>query len=273
MPSRGFLKVFQESRLADNFFEKYQISGIKGLPKYAQLREAILAAIKDGYWKPGAKLPPEGKLMQEIPFSLGTVQKALRSLVEEGAIVRRQGLGSFVSQGQRQMDLPWHLRFAGDKEGEYLPVYPKVVLRRKEATPGPWADLLGNPKDSFLQIDRIMNIGNEFLVYSKFFASRKKLGEFLKKPVVELEKTNFKTILRRDYNLTITRMTYNLRIIPLPPEVCRAVKVQEGMIGLVMEILAHSGRKNPVYYQELFLPPNNRKLYISDLSNTLDYWI
>jgi GntR family transcriptional regulator len=259
--------------LADNFFGKYQVSGIKGLPKYAQLREALLAAIKDGYWKPGSKLPPEGQLMQETPFSLGTVQKALRSLVEEGAIVRRQGLGSFVSQDQRQMDLPWHLRFAGDKEGEYLPVYPKVVLRSKKISPGLWAGLLGNQKDSFLQIDRIMNIGNEFLVYSKFFTSRKKFGGFLKKSVAELEKTNFKTILRRDYNLTITRMTYNLRILPLPPEICRAIKVQEGMIGLVMEILAHSGRKNPLYYQELFLPPNNRKLHISDLSNIFDRWI
>ena len=122
----------------NNFFEKYQVSGVKGLPKYAQLREAILAAIKDSHWKPGAKLPPEGKLVSDTPFSLGTVQKALRSLVEVGAIVRRQGMGSFVAQDQRQMDLPWHLRFVGDKEEKYLPVFPKVVMRRNEVRPGPW---------------------------------------------------------------------------------------------------------------------------------------
>jgi len=259
--------------LPNNFFEKYQISSIKGLPKYAQLREALLAAIQDRYWKPGSKLPPEGQLVRETPFSLGTVQKALNSLVDEGVIVRRQGMGSFVAQDQRQMDLPWHLRFVGDKKEEYLPVFPKVVLRRNEIRPGPWARLLGKPRDSFLQIDRVMNIGNEFLVYTKFFTSRKKFGGFLKKPVEELEKTNFKTILRRDYNLTVTRMTYNLRIIPLPPEICRAIKAQEDTIGLVMEILAISGNKNPVYYQELFLPPNNRKLHISDLTNIPEYWI
>jgi GntR family transcriptional regulator len=259
--------------LSDNFFEKYRISGIKGLPKYAQLREALLAAIRDGYWKPGSKLPPEGQLALDTPFSLGTVQKALRSLVEEGAIIRRQGMGSFVSHDQRQMDLPWHLRFAGDREEKYLPVYPKVVLRRKDVSPGPWAVLLGNRKDSFVQIDRVMNIGNEFLVYAKFFANGKKFGGFLKKPVEELEKTNFKTILRRDYNQTITRMTHNLRVIPLPPEICRDIRVREETVGLVMEILALSGTKNPVYYQELYIPPNNRKLHISDLSNIPEYWI
>jgi GntR family transcriptional regulator len=259
--------------LVNNFFEKYQISSIKGLPKYAQLREALLAAIQDGHWKPGSKLPPEGQLVRDTPFSLGTVQKALNSLVEEGIIVRRQGLGSFVSQVQQQMDRPWHLRFVSDKEGAYLPVYPKVVLRRKDVKPGLWAPLLGNKKDSFLQIDRVLNIGREFLVYAKFFANGKKFGEFLKKSNEELEKTNFKTILRRDHNQTITRMTHNLRILPLPSEVCRAIKVREETVGLVMEILAVSGTKNPVYYQELYIPPNNRKLHISDLSNISEYWI
>lgn len=259
--------------MANNFFEKYQISSIKGLPKYAQLREALLAAIQDRHWKPGSKLPPEGQLVRETPFSLGTVQKALNSLVDEGMIVRRQGLGSFVSPEQRQMDLPWHLRFVGDREEKYLPVYPRVVLRRKEVRPGPWAYLLGNNKDLFIQIDRVMNIGNKFLAYSKFFANGKKFGRFLKKSIEELEKTNFKTILRRDYNVIIARMTYNLRITPLPPEICRAIKVPEDTIGLVMEILAISERKNPVYYQELFIPPNNRKLHISDLSNIPAYWI
>jgi len=259
--------------LANIFFEKYKVRGIKGLPKYAQLREALLAAIKDGYWKPGSKLPPEGQLALETPFSLGTVQKALRSLVEEGAIIRRQGMGSFVSQDQRQMDLPWHLRFVGDREEKYLPVYPKVVLRRKEVRPGPWARLLGKAGNPYLQIDRLMNIGNEFLVYTKFFTSRKKFGGFLKKTMEELEKTNFKTILRRDHNVIIARMTYNLRITPLPPEICRTIKVPEDTFGLVMEILAISESKNPVYYQELFIPPNNRKLHISDLSNIPEYWI
>jgi len=186
--------------LPNNFFEKYQISSIKGLPKYAQLREALLAAIQDRYWKPGSKLPPEGQLVRETPFSLGTVQKALNSLVDEGVIVRRQGMGSFVAQDQRQMDLPWHLRFVGDKKEEYLPVFPKVVLRRNEIRPGPWARLLGKPRDSFLQIDRVMNIGNEFLVYTKFFTSRKKFGGFLKSRL----KKSKKLISKRSFAAIIT---------------------------------------------------------------------
>ena len=89
-----------------NFYEKYQIVKIAGLPKYAQLREALRAAIEDAYWAPGAQLPPEAELAQTTPFSLGTVQKALQALVEEGIVIRRQGYGSFVSEKRREMYKP-----------------------------------------------------------------------------------------------------------------------------------------------------------------------
>ena len=259
--------------MGPNFFEKYQVPNIKGLPKYAQLREVLFAAIKDGYWGPGSKLPPEGKLIRSTPFSLGTVQRALRSLVEEGAIVRRQGLGTFVVEDQKRMDMPWHCRFTSDKEGEYLPVYPKIVLRKKEAGSGLWDGVLGANRGKIIQIDRIMNIGNEFSVYSRFFISRKKFAGLLKKTNRELERTNFKTILRREYNQVISHMNYNLRFISFPSEICRAIKVREGVVGMLMEIVASSGRQRPIYYQELYIPPNKRKLHISDSSNIPEYWI
>ena len=40
--------------MEDNFYFKYQSVKIDGLQKYAQLREALRAAIEDGYWLPGS---------------------------------------------------------------------------------------------------------------------------------------------------------------------------------------------------------------------------
>ena len=255
-----------------NFFNKYQMIKIEGLPKYVQLREALRAAIEDDYWQPGSQLPPEVEISRNVPFSLGTVQKALKALVEEGVLVRRQGYGTFVIENRRQMDKPWHCRFAGNEKGSFLPVYPKVVLQTNIKSQARWAQLLNKESDKIIQIDRIMDIGHEFLVYIKFFLNGERFGKFIKKSIEELESTNFKSILRQEYNLPITEMSYILRITTLPADICQAIEVSEGTVGLVYEIVASSGPKYPVYYQEIYIPPNQRKLYISDSSNIPQYW-
>jgi len=254
-----------------NFLDEYLSAGISGLPKYVQLREALRSAIKDGNWGPGAQLPPEAELARAVPFSLGTVQKALKALVEEGVVVRRQGHGTFVAEERRRMDAPWHCRFSSDEEGVFLPVYPKLLLRKRIKGQAPWARLLNPKNSSIIQIDRTIGIGQEFSVYSKVFLNGDRFGGFLDKTIEELESTNFKNILRREYNLPITRMSHELRMITIPAHICRAIEIPPQTFGLLLQIVASSGQKNPVYYQEIFIPPNKRKLYISDSSNVPEY--
>jgi GntR family transcriptional regulator len=258
--------------VGDRFYLKYKPAKIDGLPKYAQLREALRAAIEDGYYSPGSQLPPETELVRVTPFSLGTVQKALKTLVEEGVVIRRQGHGSFVAENTREMDKPWHCRFASDVEGSFLPVYPKVFLLKKISSNTWWRRLLNKDTKNIIQIDRLADIGHEFFVYIKFFLNGDKFDKFLQKPIEDLERSNFKTILRQEYNLPTTHMSYTLRVTELPAEISRAIKVAKKTIGLVYEIVASSGKMNPVYYQEIYIPPNKRKLYISDSSNIPLYW-
>ena len=259
--------------MGQKFFDKYGASPISGLPKYIQLREALVAAIADGFWKPGEKLPPEVEIARKTPFSLGTVQKAMGALVKERLIIREQGRGTFVAEKRVQMDIPWHCRFVGDEEGRFLPVYPKVLLRRRVPGEQTWARLLNPEARSFIQIDRLIKIGEEFSVYSKFYLDGDRFGTFMEKSNEELERTNFKTLLHHEFKIPITHMAYTLRITELPKDICRVIRVPKGTAGLIFDIVANSGQKNPVYYQELYIPPNQRKLHISDSSNIPEYWI
>ena len=79
------------------FLDKYRPADIPGLPRYAQLRETLLAAIDDGHWEPGSRIPNEAALASMTPYSLGTVQKAMRDLAQRGVIVLRRGEGTFVA--------------------------------------------------------------------------------------------------------------------------------------------------------------------------------
>lgn len=255
-----------------DFFQTYGKPYIAGLPKYAQLREAFRMAIEDGYWKDGEKLPPEIGLAETTPFSLGTVQKAMRALVKEGIIERRPGSGTFVAVDRRQMYDPWHFRFTKDGEQNFLPVYPKVISKKIISSEEPWARLINPSSERIIQINRIIAIGEIFLVYSRFFLAADKFSGFLKKTPKDLESVNFKTILRHEYNLSIRYLNHIVQMAEFPPEVAEAVRVPVGTVGILLSIVALSCLKAPTYYQEVFIPPNDLKLHISDSSFIPERW-
>lgn len=247
-----------------DFLEHFQQPRVAGLPKYAQLREALFSAIKGGYWKPGDKLPTEIELADATPYSLGTVQKALRALVDEGLVIRRQGHGTFVAEGRKSMDEPWHLRFLGSNRNKFLPLFPRVILRQRISEQGPWTARLEQRGDNIIRIDRIISVNGEFNVYSKFFANADKFGNLLEMPLQELDTENFKAYLCRQFNLAITGFSQTLALISLPDAICKAIGVKMQAPGLRMEVVAYAGRSNPIYYQELFIPENAHQLLVSD---------
>lgn len=66
-------------------------------PLYLQVRDALVQKIVVGHWKPGAPLPNEGQLAQQLGISVGTVRKALDVMEVERIVTRRQGRGTFVN--------------------------------------------------------------------------------------------------------------------------------------------------------------------------------
>lgn len=250
----------------DNFYHRYRSPNQPGLPKYAQLRQAIIRALEEGYWGAGSKLPTEVELTKLTPFSLGTVQRAFRALVEEGIIERRQGHGSFVAEGPHEMEDPLHCRFLADDGLSWQPVFPRVVGRRRLRRPGPWAPYLGHRGAEIFCIDRVIGIGGEFSVFSSFYADAERLRLLLDKPVSELKGANFKALLRRELRLPVTGLEQTARVAEFPARVCREIGVQSGTTGMILQIAARSGSAIYVYYQELFIPPNPRVLAISRAS-------
>lgn len=247
-----------------DFFDRFGRAPLRGLPKYAQLREAMMAAIDSGYWTLGEKLPTEAELVRCTPFSLGTVQRALRSLVEEGFITRAQGSGTYVSDSRQRMEAPWHCRFLNDDGSGFLPVFPKLVVRKRVRQRGPWSAYIDPDAGEVIQIDRRLGIDDEFFVYSRLFMSAPRFGRLLNKSIKEIEGANLKTLIRRDFHLPITQIGQRISMARFPGDVCRAIKVPGGTLGTIMEGVAMAGTRINVYYQQLYIPPNDKRLIVSD---------
>lgn len=68
------------------------------LPLYYQIKEHLLKLIQTGALQPNDLLPAETQLAAGYGVNRLTVRQAISELVNEGLLVRRQGVGTFVAE-------------------------------------------------------------------------------------------------------------------------------------------------------------------------------
>ncbi|HVZ46895.1 MAG TPA: GntR family transcriptional regulator [Ramlibacter sp.] len=230
-----------------------------GRPKYQRCADALVEAIRRGVWRPGDRLPAEDELAGLTPFSLGTVQRALRDLSEQGLVVRQHGLGSFVADPPRELHDPWHCRFLADDGRTILPIYSQAVQRIMISEPGPWTDFLGADA-KVMRLDRIVIVNDEFRISSRFYADRALLKKLYDMPMERLNGANFKRLIVNQCQLPITHITHHAKVKVFDDEACAQIGVESGYRGLFMFAFARAGRDRPVYYQEFFVGPTDRAM-------------
>lgn len=234
-----------------------------GAPKYIRLTNALIDAINAGHWRVGDKLPTEEQLAQLTPFSLGTVQRALKNLVDQGIVVRQHGMGSYVAQNDLLLEDPWHCRFLGDDGEALLPVFSKALAREIEKDRGPWSANFPGTKD-IVRIDRAINVDSEFIVFARFFFDREKLTRLADAPLQDLNGLNFKTLITQELHVPITRITHDVRVEKMETAFARHIDMKPGALGMVMRAAAFMGDAACIYYQEFYIPPTPRRLSIPD---------
>ncbi len=116
-------------------------------PLYLQVRDVLVQRIVVGHWKPGATLPNETLLAQQLGISIGTVRKALDLMEVERIVTRRQGRGTFVNDyASAEMTFPFSMfhsfegrRISGKKRGRSITRVPanaeqaaRLGLRRED---------------------------------------------------------------------------------------------------------------------------------------------
>jgi GntR family transcriptional regulator len=240
-------------------FETLKQPDRSGRPKYQRLASALIEAIKRGVWHPGDRLPAEEELTELTPFSLGTVQRALRDLADQGLVVRQHGLGSFVAEKPRELENPWHCRFLADDPQTVLPIYSQALQRIAVGGTGPWTRALGTDAD-VMRLDRVIIVNDEFRVFSRFYADRQVLRRLWDMPMERLHGANFKQVISKQCRLPITDITHMVKMAHFDAEACERISIEPGSTGLFMQAVARAGRDFCLYYQEFFIPPCARLL-------------
>lgn len=73
-----------------------------GVPIYRQIVNQVKYLVASGLLQPGEELPPIRTLALRLKVTPNTIVKAYRELEISGVIQKRQGSGTFVSEGRPQ---------------------------------------------------------------------------------------------------------------------------------------------------------------------------
>lgn len=112
------------------------------LPLYQQVREEILARIAAGQWLPGAPIPTETELTRLYGVAIGTVRKAVDTLVNEGLLLRSQGRGTFVRRPDFEGSLFRFFRQV-DSTGQRLVPISRILDKQLREPPAEVSKALG----------------------------------------------------------------------------------------------------------------------------------
>ncbi len=109
------------------------------MPAYEQVKRFITDHIQSGKWEAGQRVPSEIELVEQLGVSKMTVNRAMRELTVAGVIVRRQGVGSFVSKTKPQSallemrDIAEEIEARGNRHSAEMKVLETITLEKPDA--------------------------------------------------------------------------------------------------------------------------------------------
>jgi GntR family transcriptional regulator len=231
-----------------------------GLPKVAQLYNAISRLIASGKIGEGTKLPGERELSAALNISLGTAQKSLTLLMNDGELSRHHGRGTFVRASRRPLEALWHFRFRDGNGRGILPVYAQVMDRTLVGPEPALAAALGADAKGFVSIKRLINIDDRFFCWSEMFLGATRFKRLLKLKISEVETVNLKQLLDREFGAPTLAVSQTAKVAVADRYLCERLRVPRRTPCLLLQVVATSRRREPITLQRIYVPPVDYEL-------------
>src|SRR6185369_9181747 len=125
---------------------------------YEHVRAQLIEGISAGRWKPGEAIPSEAALAASYRVAIGTIRKAVDSLVAERALVRQQGKGTFVIAHDGGKLLFHFFHIVGRSGARPYPEVRTIGFRRDRADALSAHALAIAPHDKVIRIRNVLSL-------------------------------------------------------------------------------------------------------------------
>lgn len=125
------------------------------IPLYEQIDAELRKRLIEGTWRAGMMIPSELQFAAEFGVSLGTVRRAVDTLVAEGVLRRRQGLGTFVTELTERRSLWLYFNFVRADGKRVFPESRFLARSSGRANAAEMAALGLTSRDRVLRFERL----------------------------------------------------------------------------------------------------------------------
>jgi GntR family transcriptional regulator len=215
------------------------------------IADDIVDSIVNGELQPGDRIESERSLTVKFGVSVGTIQKALTDLEHRGIVVREHGRGTFVTQENKTVDARF-VRFYG-RDGQPLPLYIHLLSVRRIVADDRHFRFFGRRR-KLARIDRIINVGGRFDVFSEFVLSAEAFDR-LEMDAPESLSRNVRQAIADRLMLPTVRVEQEITFQSWPARVISALGPSSAGAGFVMDVRAYTLNDQPLFYLRMFAQP------------------
>ena len=216
-----------------------------GAPLYEQVRGRLIEGISAGEWKAGEAIPSEAELARGFRVAIGTIRKAVDSLVAERALVRRQGKGTFVTvhEGSR---LYFHFFHIVAPDGRRLLPEVRTIAFRRDRADRATAEALGiAPADKVILIRNVLSLEGRPCIVDDIAIAAELFPGLNEKTFVARNNTIYQLYQSR-FGINVLRTDERLRAVLADPALAALLGVAPGAPLLEIRRVALTFRDRPV---------------------------
>jgi DNA-binding GntR family transcriptional regulator len=227
--------------------------------KYQRLAEAFYACVRSGDYAPGDHLPNETEICAALPVGLSTVQKALAELVEDGMVVRRRKLGSFIAGSSHQVPEVHVYRFRDRMTGELQMPFTRVLDIQTVRTAEYGTLLSGFDSERVTRIDRLVWVTGSQPAYSSFFIPCENALDLPDSPDI-LHGASYHRLLWEKFGIRIVSVRHSVRADLLSGQACSRLDLAAPHVGMIWNAFEYDREDQIQIVQHFELPQGHRPM-------------
>jgi GntR family transcriptional regulator len=210
--------------------------------------EMLREAIQDGKFPPGSQLPSEMELVSMLGVSRSTLREAMRTLEEQHLIIRKRGLGTYVSERPIIKDLSINFGITEMiRQAGKLPGADSVSLRREKASTSVATALQIDESEVVIVIPRVRTADQRPVVWSQDFIPEKVLGEHsIETPFLETH--SIYEFLETRLEIQISHGTAQIRPVAATAEIAEKLNIHKGAPLLRIDQTDYDSNERPVLH-------------------------
>jgi GntR family transcriptional regulator len=219
------------------------------LPLYQRLRDEIAQKIAEQIWRPGDAIPTEMELATQHKVAIGTVRKAVQTLVDEGLVERFQGRGTFVRRADFTASLSRFFRFQRD---DGRPVIPesRILLRQELKGPLQVTSALRLPPDApVIRLLRQRLVVGQPILAEEIWLSKQRFQAILALPAEKIGPLLY-PLYESLCGEIVASAEETLTIEPVSVPFAEMLGLDGGTPVVVIERLAFDSRRLPIEWRQ-----------------------